>query len=352
MNIGFCCATPYHLLLTLQLATHEFKNDDKYLVIFEHFVGAKDIISKCKTLGIFKKVTSVDNLHQSQWQRRYHIFKLYDGLNCICNQFKFDKFIFFLLDPLTVSFAIKKILNLNPNCKICLGEDGLGAYITPKIYKYGLSRGKTGFWMQVTRRYQYLEAFKFHYLTRPEMIGTKDTLIPRKITPLDFNDCNFMKIVKKIWGKQTLLKGDILFLQQPFEGDVNNVENGIIKNIYDFCGDDKILNIKLHPRTQPLGIFKDSERLIDRNLMYELVGNELSEYKLIIGINSSALFTPFMLWGTVTPIMLLHKICKPAMDYGNFKKFLSKFTKSFSDAGGRVIVPGNIEEVKKIISEL
>lgn len=352
MNIGFCCATPYHLLLALRLATHEFKKDDKYLVIFEHFAGAKEVILKCKKLGVFKQVSSVDNLHQSQWKRRYHIFKLYDGLNDICSQIKFDKFIFFLLDPLTVSLAIKKITRKNPCCEICLGEDGLGAYIEPEIYKYGLSRGKTKFWMKVTHRFQYLNAFKYHYLIRPEMISTKDTLIPRKITPLDFSDFEFRNVVENIWGKQNLLKGDILFLQQPFEEKVNRIENSIIQELYDCCNRKSILNIKLHPRTQPLGIFKNKQHLIDQNLMYELVSNELSKYKLIIGINSSALFTPFMLWGNVTSIMLLYKICKPKMDNENFENFLLKFTKIYTEYGGKITVPNNMDEVKKQITAI
>ena len=96
--IGFCCATPYHLLLTLHMAKYEFEREEKCLIVCNHFVHADDVVEKIKKLAVFKVVVLVRNKRSGKWSnwiRRAHFVCFYEDVNKICKKYYFKKFIFF-----------------------------------------------------------------------------------------------------------------------------------------------------------------------------------------------------------------------------------------------------------------
>ena len=354
--IGFCCATPYHLLLTLHMATHEFANEKKCLIVFNHFSNTEEVVERINCSKIFEEVILIKNQklgRLTKWVRRMHLLVLYSSIKKLCHKYTFDKIIFFLLDPLIIAPIIKKIIEKNPVCEVCLGEDGIGAYITPHLYKPKDANFKANLFLKLTGGEYWLNYFKYHYLLHPELVAYNSSLIIRKILPLKSDDENFNNLITKVWDTKTFEDYKILFLQQPLnESGLNSLEKIQIEflKLFSHDGATQNLAIKVHPRSCACD-YPQNCVIIGPEVMYEFAIKNMKETKLIVSVISSALLTPFLLWNKTIPIAFLYKMCKNSENElsENMEKFIYLFKQHFVQCGGKIYLPESKRELVSLL---
>lgn len=354
--IGFLCTTPYHLLISLSMALNEFHREDKILVVFGRFSDADILCERIRSLNIFVGVILLDS-HDfdclKNWNRRLRMFYFYKKFSNISKSVIFDQFIFFAPDLLEVSFMVKKIVKYSPNCKFSFAEDGIGSYLTPLIYEPTYKMQK---WLKILHRDIFLKKITGLFLLHPELIAYQTSYHLQKILPLDLSNSNFDVAIKNIWKKNNLVETDLLFLQQPFHEDhkieLAQKQNELLDSIIRYCSSrHKKLGVKLHPRTR-LFPYENQCNIIDANDMYELEIKDSKAVKCIIGINSGALLTPFLLWEKTIPIIFLYKLCGIKSLNSSMNHFLILFKENYEKKGGRFYVPSNYDELFAILKDV
>lgn len=352
--VGFLCSTPYHILLCLFMAYHEYRNNQKVLVVFNRFASAQKLCEVIKEFHLFKNVLLI-NTHDfdgwKDWNRRFRTVSFYQSFKRLCKESSFRKFIFFAPDLLEVSYMIKLISRNSPDCRFAFAEDGIGSYFNPLIYT---PTSKINQWLRIFDRKKYLDKIDELYLLNPKLLTYESNYRIKPIQSVPLTDLYFNRIVDAIWGKNLNNPVDIIFLQQPFMEDknlklaikqdkfINLMENySINKNIK--------IGIKLHPRTKKNTIPYNFNK-ISSDVMYEIQIKNISDKTCFIGINSGALLTPFLLWKKNNPIVFLYKMCGDSMLITNMDNLLSRFKIEFVKAGGRLFIPESEYEFEEIMN--
>ncbi len=351
--ICFFCATPYHIMVCLNMALYQFKNKKKCLVIFNHFKNYSFVSKICEQTGVFVRVVVVEtnNLGAIEnWNRRYHTFFLYRSLDRLCNNYVFEKLIFFVIDPLNVSFVIKKVLAKNSGCEMCLAEDGLGSYISHDIYQ---PKEKVLFWLRFLGRIQYYEKLSYIFLLHPEFLTNKPNYEVRKISQKGFVVPEFKKIISQLFNCQKMPECDFILLQQPLVQDRNDLktvsesQDSLFKLI-DAKMKNKRAYIKIHPRTKSFVQLKNIKEL-DQISPFETMIDEKINRSTIVTVYSTAAFTPYMLFGFKPRIILLLRLCGNFVFAADMARFLSVFVKHYKEEGGEIFVPETLGELDRLL---
>lgn len=351
--VGFLCTTPYHLLLSLFMASQNFKNDEKVLVIFKRFKNTDSLHRKIRESNVFKEIVILDSHDFDKWKnwnRRLRMFFFYKGFKTLCRDVKFDQFIFFAPDLLEVSFMIELISEKNPRCSFAFAEDGIGSYFNPGIY---MPTDKMNKWLCILRRKKYLRKIKTMYLLKPNLLAYPSEYEIKQILPYPKNDAIFDSLITSLWGNYNLDDYSFLFLQQPFSEDGNiklgQEQDRILEFIMrqDFFKSDNI-GVKLHPRSKNY-FFPKGCSIIPPDRMYEIGIKNSNKITCLMGINSGALLTPFLLWGKVFPIIFLYRLCNIDSLNKYMDALLNLFKLDFEQNGGKLFIPSTYEELLNVL---
>ena len=352
--ICFFCALPYQVITCLNMALFDFKDKKKCLVLFNAFKGYKDVYDVCKASDIFEEVIIVKSDFDinwiQNWNRRYHYFFLYNSLSRLCKKFIFDKIIFFIIDPLNVSHIIKKVLNKNPKCEVCIAEDGIGSYLSNKLY---LPSEKQLFWFSLLELKKYYEKISYLYLLYPEFLAYKPAQTVRKISKKGFETPEFQKFIAQMFECRKIPKCDYLLLQQPLaqeKEDLKTISDSQERlfQILDSKVKGKSSYIKLHPRTKSF-IRLDNCIRLEQNSPFETMIDENINSSTIVTVFSTAAFTPYMLFSFTPRIILLYRLCDNFIFADDMNKFLKVFVKKYKEEHAEIYIPETIEEFEKLL---
>lgn len=346
---GFLCSTPYHILICLSMALTDYANDDKTLIIMNRFKDAKRISALLKQSGVFKYVKFMDT-HDfdrfKNWNRRLRMFMFYPELKAHFSEESFDNFIFFAPDLLEVSYVIKLVYNKNNYCNFFFAEDGIGAYVDESIYKpnRGVKR-----WLQILHRIDYLNLIKGIYLIHPELCTASYSYNKIKIENINTSDPVFVKLIHLIWGNEYVNNCQTLLLHQPFVVDgkpeVGSWQDKCFELInQNFAG----CCVKLHPREKDSASLRKF-RLFEAKGVFEVLLMNGFSPKCLVGVNSTALLTPFMLWNLKPTLIFLYKICHYDGISKRMDLFLENFKVIYSKNGGELYIPGSFDELEGLL---
>lgn len=350
---GFICSTPYHLLLAINKSLNDLKDEEKALVVFNRFPSCETVVSRLKELKIFDSITVLDTHELDQWNnwnRRFRMFYFYNDFRRLTQKSSFDEIIFFSPDLLNTTFIIKLVLQYSPNCKFSFAEDGIGSYIDESMYK---PSDRVEFWLSFFGRKKYVNRIQTLYVNQPELISYNTALNIQPFLQNDENESEYRTIISEIWKEKESQVNHLLFLQQPFYEDERYVlaeaQEYIFKHLQEKYGDE--LSIRIHPRTKQK-IYFSLSNAVGKNDLFEVSSLFRSESTVLIGTNSTALFTPFLLWRKKNPIILLYKLGNEeglsiAMDL-----FLRKYEIIFTRLGGNIFIPESLEELHSILDNL
>lgn len=354
MMIGFCCATPYHILLSINMANNEFANEDKCLILYNHFKNANSIITRIKKLNIFKRVFLLDD--SKKIPKLSYYLALPGELKKILNEYEFCEVIFFALDSLINSQIIKYVIKKNPQCTISLGDDGLGTYLNSELYKYDLQFWKRKLLLKILHRTHFFDLYRKTYIVNPELLTYKTPMQVVKIKTLDFQSTDLRHIVTFLWKNQDNVDYDIVFLQQPFLEDhlfnLEDVQRNAIKILCSTAHNKKI-SIKVHPRSDNRYLFQTQNVSVQNvDIPFEATLSFSMNKKTLVTIYSTAVMTPFLLAGLTPNIVVLLNLTDDSQRISKLYKFFQKFKDKYEKRGGKIYFPKSYQEYESLIQKL
>jgi Alpha-2,8-polysialyltransferase (POLYST) len=361
MRNAFVCCTPYHVIVSVHMARNLYTNDRNEIFISNHFGDSIKIYKNLKKSDLFHNVYYVTDKELSYDKSFLKISKikgfLFNEKKSILSEeidFNYDKLFLF-----THSFFSILITNLvkknNKNAQISMVEEGIMTYLLgtnnlkDKIKNYIDIICK----FFLNKRFLNPKMVNYIYLFEPKLYSGNFNYKLRKIPkiPLDSNFCSKLNEIFNYSAQSNFKTAKFIFFDQSFGIDKNKQidERKVIEELLNFLINDEVL-IKLHPRDskdkyQDLNL----KNVNNSNYPWEIICyNEEIKNRVLIAVNSSAVFTPQILFRKMNSIILLHKVF--GVNNTQFNNFLEKFVSNFK--GSNIYIPKDFIELREIINLL
>ena len=107
--IGFYCATPYHLLIAIHLATTKYKDNKANIILMNHFSDAENIANKLKGLDLFDNVYLLNQSNKTYLQKIKRLAEFIIPNTQIKKfmQYDYTEMVFFANDFMNYAYIIK-----------------------------------------------------------------------------------------------------------------------------------------------------------------------------------------------------------------------------------------------------
>lgn len=362
MRNGFVCCTPYHVMLSVHLAMSKYQTCENEIFVCDHFVNSDKVYENLKKIGVFSKVYYVrDNYLKSNNKKeklhRFFFRKYKDMLSTENVNFNYDNLFIYTYTFFSI-LAVDLVKLNNKNSKINLVEDGIGTYLA----NFDSVKNKVKKVFDVIFR-----TFLNYRLLNPWLIskiylfdidlysGTfKDRL--ERIPNINKENNNYKEKINYIfnyYNHDIYKKAKFIYFDQCFSLDnifsIN--EKHIVKDIITIFRNLKIDNnliIKLHPRDH-VEKYKELNfsNVNNSSFPWELIClNENVGERIFISVNSSAVFSPSILFGNHNVVILLYKLYNFKNE--NFEFFIKNL---ISKNKITVYIPETLEELSNIIKK-
>lgn len=352
--VGFSCSTPYHLLLSLHMAVHEFAEDDKVLILFDHLQNSSAVVPKLRRLGIFKSIVYIDD--GCKWKRWMYYVSIPGRLRAILQAYEFKEFIFFHPDPKVNLQMIACLEKRNRGCMICLGEDGLGTYLRKDAFQLDPTVWKRKWALKLFGRDRFFKFYKRMYLVNPALLAYRTRLEIVKIHPLDLGNDALRRMLHAIWGEIPQQPYDIVFFQQPFREDKLFQLEEIQKQAIDIlCAGSKgkKVSVKLHPRAAASRLLPADGKILPLpEIPFEITFSSSMNQKTMVTVFSSAVLTPFLLAGLTPNLVILSELIPQKDKNPKLDAFYHKFKAMYERKGGRMFFPKSFEEYRALLQSV
>lgn len=351
--VGFSCSTPYHILLSLHLAVHEFAEDDKVLILFDHFKNSAAVASRLKQLGLFKSVVYIDD--GCKWRRWMYYVSIPGKLRATLQAYEFKEFIFFHPDSMMNLQMIDCLKKRNQGCRISLGEDGLGTYVREDAFRPDLTIRKRKWFLKLSGRDRFFQFYKRMYLIHPDLLTYKTRWKLMKISPLDLENDDLRRMLHAIWGKIPQQPYDIVFFQQPFQEDklyrLEEIQKQAIDILYAGSKGGNV-SVKLHPRSKAYLLPVAANILPFSEVPFEMTFSPALNQKTMITVFSSVVLTPFLLAGFTPNLVILSELIPPEDKNLKLDAFYQKFQVMYERKGGKIFFPKSFEEYQALLQSI
>lgn len=345
--VAFYCATPFHIISTLNIISGLSEKENYDLFILNHFENAEDVVKNLRKLKIFRKVNLINQGNKNLQNKILRIFNIFVKSREIkeLSKEKYKKIFFFATDFLNIAYTIKN--NNSEEYVFC--DDGIGSYMDERIY---IPNKKIKKILTLNRQIKYLKKIKSLYLYNPNLVVVNKNFNIIKIQKIEKE--KIYNILNIIWNKVISDKKIIIF-QQP-----NKLENGedsdsferiLIKKLLFIVNKDEIL-LKLHPRSR-----NDKCLLEDFKEVILKTEQPFESYMMNMNLENSFLITTFST-AAISPFLFLKKqpyliftyklIFKKNIELvKNMDSFIKKLKEEYDK--NRILVPNSIEEIINFI---
>lgn len=356
--IAFFCATPYQILIAIQIKTALYQDEAADLYILNHFKNSKEIAQNLALQHVFQSVKEVysslaftQSISRKSRSRHFLKFFSYYNYKRYASQFfgireQIYDDVFFSYADVIIQLGLKKILLNNKNCKIHLFEDGVGGYlsfgtkINQKKKIYNLLTFSKG-----------LENYVDLYAFAPNLMY-KTNLPVIKIPNINPNNLSFNRLLNQIFGfNSESISSKYILLEQPlnFQPKINDIQLSFFNEVklYDHI-------VKMHPRSnagkyENFNIYRNSE------IPWEIIClNSNLDDKVLITFYSTAAITGKIIFDIETPIIFLYRIDQFKKHYDaspDLNIFLEKFKENCRNQE-KIFFPDNLTEFKQILNSL
>ncbi len=297
----FVCATPYHLIASVVLASGSFCGSDSTLVLLDHFAVEEDMLARIRSTGVFKEVILYKSNNKSLWnkvKRFTNVFFPDKTVRYLANETRFDHCIFFALDYLNLGYIAKSYRKRGIECEFAFGDDGIGTYVDANCYAAKPLVKKL---LKLTGRLADEQAVKTLYVFKPELMVENTHYQAKKILQ---NGQVFEKVRRAVseifqFGQTADISGKILYFEQlsgPENEDPNwPVEQRLLRKAEEILQADSV--VKMHPRSTGEALWKDFAVLKTRIPFEAMALEECCKPRMIMSNNSTAMITAYLLDG-------------------------------------------------------
>ena len=249
----FFCATPYHIIASITLATGKFADEESMLVVLNHFDIDEAMVQRIRDTGVFKEVLLYNSNNKTKWSKAKRLANVFipdRTMHRLANQTAFSHCIFFALDFLNLAYMVSRYRKRGIKCEFAFGDDGIGAYLNvscyhPKEFVVRL--------LKLTGRLSALETVKKLYVYKPElMVENKDFILEKIPQNLQIY-LKLQQAVSKIFVMESDMDVNraVLYFEQPAasaEGKENTAqEQRLLKRAMEKLHANAV--VKMHPRS-------------------------------------------------------------------------------------------------------
>lgn len=322
MRIAFFAATPFQVFNCINIYKRQFCNTESDIFILTFAVDMSSLVEELKLSNVFSNVYLLDKINVKPGKFgviKDFIFTDRSNLQMLMEH-KYDiMFTTYIGDRSNLYYNV--LLKENKNLKVYFYDEGIGVYT---VGYYCSSKLMKLFYRLMGLRYinKYYEKV---YVYAPQCMcsGINETLV--KIPAIDKNDCKIVESYNRIFRvnidySQKYKEFKCIYLDQDFSrymeeaqyceeyrfsqlDILNELTNGISKG--------KII-VKKHPIRRDK-VYEDSGYTVEERLElpWEIVQlNENFSSKVLIGINSTALLSPKMIYDEEPYVIVLGKMIR------------------------------------------
>lgn len=364
MAVAVVCASSLQLIHCLNYLLEHFDGEDVDLFMINQFSGAEELRNKILKTGIFRQVYLIadrrkDGLNAFQKLREYWIERFCERLalsRWVGGGFDINKkdYTSVVGSGFPTFFLIMaKYLQDKRGIRAVLIEDGLGSYLNRGLY------GKKNLAGRILSPIFELKAESLDaqalYVNSPEL--SSSAIAP--LRPLSKSaykeggqlnhiiDDLFEASAENYRGKK------VIYFNQPLElyGLISsdNVEAVVVENIRCIFESEAIA-VKIHQRVNAVPSYFPRELVIGDRNPWELTCAKIdAESMILISPCSAALFTPFMMYGKETRIILTYKLYGGELRIPpDMEEFIGKVKGLYPD-GGYISIPNDMDEFTRAL---
>lgn len=335
MNIAFVIGTPIHVITTINIVLNFFgENNQFHFFIYSNFTNSQDVSKRIKKLFPDAKVQIIDHSNYEKGRFLKLLFNYGFEITTSFDEIFIPSPMYF--SKLLVGIAKKK----NTALKLNIYEDGLASYLS---YNHFDDQGLLDKILKKVNKYS-LGNLKVNsgYFYRPDMLDHADYQLVRQIPSLT-KDNIALAIIQQIFKvkiDRSSLENKVMILDQPFTEDGIHInDNEVLNKIIEISTKfNREIVIKLHPRSAGYKYRSERIAIIEDGLPAELYQLMYGDLKLLlVGVNSSALFTNQLLFGSnnnsVSVLKLIDKnqlTDTQRLQFKASRKFIEKFSNRFT----------------------
>lgn len=368
MRIALFAATPFQVFNCINIFLNLHKSEQADLFVLTFAVDMSEICKRLKDTKMFDNIFVLDKIDQMPGKKG--VLKDFIFTDCQNKQmlmkYKYDiMYTTFIGDRNNLYYNI--LYRGNKNIKLYFYDEGIGVY-TQGFYKSSNLMKK----FYKLMRYKYSnDYFEGVYVYSPECVSV-DLGVPIKEIPyIDKQDLEIVNKVNAVFGgdksiyeKYEMYK--VIYLDQDFgrylskEEEEKRYRFSHINFLYIIC--DKIKKesvlVKQHPIRKD-NIYSEHGFNVEPrlDLPWEIIQmNADFTRKLLVGISSTALLTPKLIYDEEPYVIVLGKMIanEKLSDYvwtENIENLFKKVKEKYRNKE-KFLIPNNINELQKYIQRL
>lgn len=249
----FFCATPYHIIASIALATGKFAGEETTLIVLNHFDVDNTMLQRIRDTGVFKEVLLYNSNNKTKWNRAKRLANVFVPdrmMDYLANHTAFDHCVFFALDFLNLAYMVRRYEKRGIPCEFAFGDDGMGAYVNTACYR---PKEFVVRLLKLTGRLAALERVKKLYVYKPElMVENKDFMLERiPQSPKDYE--KLQQAVSKIFvlEQDLSVKDAILYFEQPIDTPADKANTAEEQRLLKLAMEKLNMRsvVKMHPRS-------------------------------------------------------------------------------------------------------
>ena len=357
----YLCTTPLQILGAMAFELQDRQGADLFL--FDDLKSYREIGEKLRDTGIFENVYCV-RLRSSLISGKKRLTRMFFFLRMMTSSFSLnsvlDKGICY--DRLyTSSSAMSKMIILNALSKrnagmeIIMYDDGIGSYSKAARVKTGSELFRKA--KKLLNWSEALEHSSEVYLYCPELAEPEAGKTIRRMPAIMTSEEN-REIVRNVFcGQQKNVSIDekvIIF--DTFRKTADNRPgitelDSLYEKAKEVCGEKNII-LKAHPRSSVesrAAIKQYTEKQIPMEIVY--MGTDHLEDKILVALNSTAVFTPKMFFDKEPRIILLYRLVHADAAVRKKRDELYGKLTGMYEHQERISIPETEEEYRRVLAE-
>lgn len=354
--VGYLCATPYHIMAAITMASGMFKAEKSTIIIMDHMSDAEELSQRVRSTGIFEDVILYRNNRRTKSNTLKHFWYLLSPAKLIRRQAwqtKYTRFICFALNFADLSYVIKAYQSRGLYCEFAFGDDGIGTYVDSNCYK---PRKIVRFILWIHRRLSLLDHVKRLYVYKPKYMFENQAY---EVIPIQQNKESIEELkraVRQIWPLDIdpKLIQSVLYLEQPNRRTAAKNSHNNEKQLLTLAASKLNLPIfiKIHPRTL-CQTWDTHFSVLKSKLPFEaLIIQEEQPPILMMTVNSTAPFSQYLIDAlpqTACHIVLLRNLLYK--ENNSASDTIEKFCKCLNahEENSPVYIPNSIKEFETFL---
>lgn len=319
--IGFACGNPYGVIAAMHLARTMHSGEETALYLLHTAAFSREMAEKVENEGIFTLVRLIPDYKPSKRPNRLfaavrRVFFEFERTRAVTRGFACDTLYFAWGDlPLLANIIRRVGRKKREACAFQFMEEGIGFYTREPVQ---MLHGWPKRLMILAGRMRWLKRADTLCVFEPKLLQGERRLRARTLPKIDFNDAALRGVISRLWPAQSekLQCSDAVYLSQitlpkGYSGQYKkfcfDFDRGVV-SLLDQAMPRERYAVKLHPRQKEVDIYPEETRVAAAfPLEAFLLQNDVSD-KLLISVNSTALITPYLMFGQSPRLMILHPL--------------------------------------------